>query len=984
MKRTAIVIGISVVASLVALPGHATPVARVNGTGTVYTTLQAAIGAAHAGDRVQCSTAVGAYNETVVIGKNLMLDGGYDLPCTNKLGSYTQINGGVTPGAPLITVFNRVFVHIRDFELYNGSNAGLPGMGGGLCVTQECRVVVENCSIGWNTARNGGGVNAGFGAIIALSNCHVFGNTATAGGGGCYLQTATGVIANCTVESNAAQENGGGVSAGYSSLMLTGVVMWGNTADQGGGLYAWRSDVECAGPGTSIGDASAGHAPNAAGDGGGLAALQGTLTIRDWVHVVNNSAARSGGAVWITNGTLVARGNVLIGADAAGCSNYAGVNGGGICAIASTLALSNQAQVLQNTAGGAGGGVYGLDSRLTVRECFVGTLATGFANRATLGGGISAQNCSSVFTTVEIAGNSADQAGGLNAGGGGSCFINDSTIIGNRAQTFGGARLDALTLTAVCDQSDIISNSATVANGGISTATPLLMRNNARVMYNEAPETAGLGVLATTATLDTVEISYNQATNGGAGIDVFDGQVDGRDVLIQFNNADRDGDGSGAGGGVRADNGVVNLRADAQNALLFANSAGQGGGVQATWGSRVLIESVSNRQYLVTGNMASRAGGGGACAREGSLVRARGNVVFNGNNAPYGGAACATNGGTIELSSSNGVAPRAVNNIATCDGGALCGFGAGSTVRLERAVLGAPGLGNKAMRGVGTYGGGGGVAVFDHAVLDAVNPQIINNTSERFGGAVYGENAYVSLRGDGSAAGSGFWPGCVIAGNANTNTVSADGIVYVRGSAARLTLMNAILVSNLSSFCSGVTIADNARGVIVNAIITHNRSPQFGGPALFSSRTSDLSLAYCTIADNGEGGVYVNNGGTSSLTNCIVWGHTAYQFTFPTMADYCCVQGGFILGTHIITNYPQFINTNALNYQIAWGSSCINTGIMINVTNDCNGMIRPQRPAPDLGAYETVPEPGAALMLVGLVGLVGRVRHVRHVGRAGK
>jgi len=950
-------------------PGQATPFARVNGTGTVYTTLQAAIAAAQPGNRVQCSANVGAYNETVVIGKNLMLDGGYDLTCTNKPGGYhTQINGTLTPGAPLITIFSQAFVHIRDFDLYNASNSGTPGSGGGLCITQACRVVVEGCAIAYNAADNGGGVFAFDGAIVVLSNCYVHDNTAAYGGGAYVLSSTGAFVGGCEFKNNTAYDCGGGVYVAYSLLTLTGgVVCSGNEADRGGGMYAWRSDVLAVGADISIGAVGPGDEPNTADEGAGIAIYDADVTLRDWVRVINNAARLNGGGLWMTNGTLSLYNNVLVGADAAGCTNYAGANGGGIWIVAAKLVVSNQTRILNNAAGGAGGGVYGVNARLLLRDCFVGTLATSFANRATLGGGVYALNCSSDFTTVELAGNEADQAGALDARGGGSCFINDSVIIGNRAQTFGGVRLDALTLRAILDQTDVISNSAAVANGGIFTATPLLVRNQSRIMCNEAPETAGLGVLATTATLDTVEISYNQATNGGAGIDVFDGRVDCRDVLIQYNNADRDGDGSGVGGGVRADNSAVVLRADARDGLLFGNSAGQGGGVYAAWGSSVRIEVASNRQYMVSGNGGLHGNGGGVGLMQSSTLSAYGNIVFSGNGAVNGGAACVMNGGTIELGSSNGVAPRLLNNYATRDGGALCAFGAGSTVRLDRAVLGSPGQGNTALQDF-SQGGGGAVAVFDRALLDAVNVQLLNNVTRWHGGAVYSDNAQVRLRGDVSTPVTGFLPPCVIQNNLATNSPSGNSAVYMTGGAAYLRMENVVLCSNRASQTLALTVAYGATADLVNTVIAHNKGNSSSSSTIMAFQTGCVRLVQCTIAHNEMFGVN-RSFGSGSLTNCIVWGHTGYEVEFSMRTCYSDIEGGFAGGgVGNIDADPLFASAAGLNYQLTAPSPCINTGIVMSgVINDCIGNPRPYGGGYDLGAYEFVPEPALTSVFVTII-----------------
>jgi hypothetical protein len=72
------------------------------------------------------------------------------------------------------------------------------------------------------------------------------------------------------------------------------------------------------------------------------------------------------------------------------------------------------------------------------------------------------------------------------------------------------------------------------------------------------------------------------------------------------------------------------------------------------------------------------------------------------------------------------------------------------------------------------------------------------------------------------------------------------------------------------------------------------------------------------------------------------------------------VQGGYT-GAGNLNADPLFINAVALAYDLQNGSPCIDTGTVCGVTHDCLGEPRPYGSAPDLGAYELVPEPGMLL-----------------------
>jgi hypothetical protein len=104
------------------------------------------------------------------------------------------------------------------------------------------------------------------------------------------------------------------------------------------------------------------------------------------------------------------------------------------------------------------------------------------------------------------------------------------------------------------------------------------------------------------------------------------------------------------------------------------------------------------------------------------------------------------------------------------------------------------------------------------------------------------------------------------------------------------------------------------------------------------------------------------NGGTLALTNCIVWGHATLNIAAGQTVQFCDVDGGYP-GTGNLNAEPLFVNAAAVDYALQAGSPCIDTGAIIGVTHDCLGEPRPYGSAPDLGAYEFVPEPGIGVLI---------------------
>jgi len=93
------------------------------------------------------------------------------------------------------------------------------------------------------------------------------------------------------------------------------------------------------------------------------------------------------------------------------------------------------------------------------------------------------------------------------------------------------------------------------------------------------------------------------------------------------------------------------------------------------------------------------------------------------------------------------------------------------------------------------------------------------------------------------------------------------------------------------------------------------------------------------------------------MENCIVWGNSGEIMMTNCIVQYSDIQGGYP-GTGNITNNPMFVNPNALDYQLAAGSECIDKGVTIpSIINDCIDNPRPMGLGYDMGAYELDPTP---------------------------
>jgi hypothetical protein len=183
-------------------------------------------------------------------------------------------------------------------------------------------------------------------------------------------------------------------------------------------------------------------------------------------------------------------------------------------------------------------------------------------------------------------------------------------------------------------------------------------------------------------------------------------------------------------------------------------------------------------------------------------------------------------------------------------------------------------------------------------------------------------------------------------------------------------IASTLFVSNSGSYRAGAVGTALSTGRFVNVVAAYNTATTI--KEAFAFLSSDIDLDSCTIAYNDDYGVrstpYV-----TELENCIVWGHAVDQVEGTVTAQFCDIQYGF-QGNFNITNDPLFADPSMFDFQLSFGSPCIDAGAtQPGVTNDCIGKARPYGGGWDIGAYEYIPEPGGMLLLLVLV--IGHVLH---------
>ncbi len=477
--------------------------------------------------------------------------------------------------------------------------AGLPGNGGGLHISGDAIVRINDGSVSGNLAAgDGGGLwNSDTGNLFVTGTL-ISGNSATEGGG-VYSLGGNTVLTNVNVVGNAASESGGGVysEAGNSfsqNLTITDSTIDSNSAGAtvagsgGGGIFAAGFSV------LTDTDIINNTATEGTADGGGVLAPAFSDFSTTGGTISGNRAARAGGGV--ENGGFFSS----VGTDFDG--NFAGVNGGALHQSGFAFAVVADAEVTNNSAANEGGGFWNSDGG------FMAVLDSTFDNNdAMFGGAIFGDGAfpdisvdRSVFTN-----NSAAVNGGAIATEGGSLFLADNSFTGNSA---GG-------------------NAPELGGGAIFTAAANEISNNDLINNTASmPMGNGGGILI---------------AEGGSGT-YFGG-------LIQGNVAGRAGGGVEVVGQITLDQGFD--FADVIPLAIDGNTAGvNGGGLHISRTGNVTI-----RRASVTGNTATKEGGGLWNSAAGTLsvdtTTISGNVA-SGDDPDQGGGGIFTDGGDLQVTGS--------------------------------------------------------------------------------------------------------------------------------------------------------------------------------------------------------------------------------------------------------------------------------------------------------------------------------------------
>ncbi|GIV69775.1 CSLREA domain-containing protein [Caldilinea sp.] len=305
-----------------------------------------------------------------------------------------SVSGTIAPVGVLPAILNASSAGALSID--GGGNITISGENSGrvFWVNSGGNLTLQNLTIANGVTGGDGGGVANFGALTV--NTVTFSNNRAAGGGGvANFNGATLNVVNSIFSRNAAVNGGGGL-ANYAGGVATveGSAFLENGSDNdGGGLWnAGSLTVN-----TSLISA------NTANNGAGIANF-GALSVRDTPITRNlTSIIGKGGAIY-NDGAATLLGNII---DA----NQARF-GGGVYAFGSGNVLILKSAFTANRADMNGGGVYNTDSS----DVMIGN-STFANNEAGFTGGGVVNNATLTVVNSTLAGNSAPNGGGLNAGG---------------------------------------------------------------------------------------------------------------------------------------------------------------------------------------------------------------------------------------------------------------------------------------------------------------------------------------------------------------------------------------------------------------------------------------------------------------------------------------------------------------------------------------------------------------------------------------
>ena len=607
------------------------------------------------------------------------------------------------------------------------------------------------------------------------------------------------------------------------------------------------------------------------------------------IQAATSSADATSRVFDITGGTVSISGVTIQNGNTSG-------QGGGILNSGS---LSLTASTVSGSSGTFGGGIRN-SGTMTLTASTVSGNATEFG-----GGGIINIGTLTLTDSTVVGNTATGDAGGIRNDG--TLTLTNSTISGNTGNGNGGGILNNLATVTVTSGSTVSGNTAGLNGGGIHNNGGILNVSNSTVTCNMASVTGGGGIYIKddgTLTLTDSTVSGNTAniSNGGGIMIESAGTGTLLNSTVSGNTAEQNG------GGI-SNTGTLNLT----NSTVSGNTANFIGG-----GGIYNAGTLTMTNGSVTGNSAAFVGGG-IYNPSGTLTLT--NSTVSGNTASGSGGGIFQSGGTVELTDStvsgntgsNGggifttstltltASTVSGNTASTGSGGGIFKSGSSSTLTLTNSTV----SGNTAagIKGGGIYAVGG--------IVTLTNSTVSGNTANTSGGGI---SNFVTLTLTNSTV--------------SGNTAGDDG-GGIYNSGGTLTLTNSTITENTAQAGGGGIGHVSGTTELVNTIIAVN-SAAISGPDCFGSLTS---LGYNLIRDDSSCGF------TAATGDQVGDAANPIDPVLGPLQD-----NGGDTETHALLSGSPAIDAIPV-------ADCSDID-GLPVATDQQGVVRPQGPACDMGAYE--------------------------------
>jgi hypothetical protein len=987
-------------------------VCPAKGSGCQYTSLQAAVDAAGAGDVIKVAagayTAInnkGGHAQVVYIDKSITIQGGYTTafteppdPQAHPTTLDAQGKGRVffITGSDISPTVVTIHATIEGLRITGGDASGLGGYG---------------------SYDGGGGVYAYLASVIARK-CTIYNNIAStkgAGyGGGLELLFSGATLDTNTIENNQASHAGNGYGGGLFAyngggyggpVTLTGNILQNNTASLSAGGVGGGLEIES-----------------------GEANLTGNTLRGNYATSAAGSSGSGGGASFgaYDPGTTVTLTNNLVQDNFAGSFGF----GGGLNFSNASATLTGN-QIINNTAGmhqgGSGGGLIVYDGEVSlIRNTIsgnIGCISQNSIQTICYGGGVDLNRVKADLTGNTIQGNTAMIGNSLNDNAwGGGIYLSDpfdtdltgNTVQGNLAGTQGFAFGGGIAVSSLVTRTTLIN----LTENSILTNTA-----------GQQDEGQGGGIY-----LNYRDVYFNYLDNVTTTL---------HSNLIAGNTASRGG--PGFGGGLYAEGGNTLLDANTVEANIASTADwGRGGGLsiggQATLTGNFVRGNIATTAITnsVSPSIWTQAGGLDLKASQASI---EGNVFVNNTGGTAQAASCgaASISGEQVTFTGNAVQHNTATIVGIGKGGGLCVDGGASLTHnlIEGNLASTAGPGNGGGVLIGSPAGGGeGAEILADNTLQG---NTASTSGQGSGGGVYVSrgnppNEPITITRNlvrdnvASVSADGSGGGLFLATTGSTATVDANtvfsnvaslkagaaglgGGVYIMSSASFRLTNNVVAANQANTRGSGIWIPDGGLGLAQTTLADNH-----GSPGLWVERSSFSSLAVDYLS-----GLYVTVGGTLNdnvISSTVVFSHTngvtaeqrqivalqvdytkhlttltldsALKNKYPigSMAKIAPLKlintivsghssmgvsgsgpfimentlwyanasdrAGVILTSQDQAGDPAFVSSAAGNYHLDQGSAAIDKGADGGVTTDLDGQPRPNPSTgiPDLGADE--------------------------------